>query len=136
MPLGISLRDVLHCGEVKRVLKYYLPVAIMALLATGVAAGMLLLSWLLGPKLMTKKKAFPYECGMPLLDEARKRQSISFYLVAALFILFDVEVAFLFPWALVFRDLGIGGFAEMLVFLGLLLAGFVYVWRRGALEWQ
>ena len=117
-------------------LKHYLPVAIMALLATGVAAGMLIFSWLLGPKRMTAEKAYPYECGMALLDEARKRQSVRFYLVAALFILFDIEVAFLFPWALVFRDLGLGGFVEMLVFLGVLLAGFVYIWKRGALEWQ
>ncbi|UCF80301.1 MAG: NADH-quinone oxidoreductase subunit A [Acidobacteriota bacterium] len=117
-------------------LKHYLPVAIVAVIATGAAAGMLILSWFLGPKRMTAEKAFPYESGMPLLDEQRKRHSVRFYLVAALFILFDIEVAFLFPWSLVFRDLGVGGFVEMLVFIGLLLAGFVYVWRRGALEWQ
>lgn len=117
-------------------LESYIPIGVMALLATAGGGFLLFLSWLLGPKRMTAEKAQPYECGMPLLDESYKRLSVRFYLVAAIFILFDIEAAFIFPWALVFRDLGMAGFIEMLVFLGLLASGFAYLWKRGAFDWQ
>ena len=80
-------------------------------------------------------KSAPYECGMPAVGDARERQSVKFYLVAMIFLLFDIEVAFLYPWAMALRDLGWNGFVQVLLFMALLLAGYVYVWRKGALDW-
>jgi NADH-quinone oxidoreductase subunit A len=99
----------------------------------GVAAGVA--SNLFGPRHPTPEKLAPYECGMPPVGDARERQSVKFYLVAMIFLLFDIEVAFLYPWAMALRDLGWPGFVQVVVFLGLLLAGYVYVWRKGALDW-
>ena len=95
----------------------------------------LLMSALVGPKRPQAAKASPFECGMPPVGDARLRFSVKFYLIAMLFILFDVEIAFLFPWAVVFRSLGWFGFVEMLLFIGIMLAGFVYIWKKGALDW-
>ena len=82
-------------------------------------------------------KAYPYECGMRLLDTPRKKFSVRFYLVAALFIIFDLEIAFIYPWAVGFRDMmGWAMFVEMMVFMGILLVGFIYIWRRGVLDWK
>ena len=81
------------------------------------------------------EKLAPYECGMPAVGDARERQSVKFYMVAMIFLLFDIEVAFLYPWAMALRDLGWNGFAQVLLFMGLLLAGYIYVWRKGALDW-
>ena len=78
----------------------------------------------------------PYECGIPPVESARKRISVRFYVVAMLFILFDIEAAFLYPWAVLFRRLGLFGFAEMLTFLGVLVVGYIYCWRRGGLQWE
>jgi NADH-quinone oxidoreductase subunit A len=114
----------------------FAPVALMFLLAALAGAAMLFASRLLGPKRMTRGKAYPYECGMPLLDGVRRRFGVHFYLVAALFILFDIEVAFLLPWALVLRDMGRPAMAVMLVFLGILFAGSAYLWKKGAFDWS
>ena len=81
------------------------------------------------------EKAAPYECGMPAVGDARERQSVKFYLVAMIFLLFDIEVAFLYPWAMALRDLGWPGFVQVVLFMALLLAGYVYVWRKGVLDW-
>ena len=81
-------------------------------------------------------KASPYECGMPLLAEAHQRFSVKFYVVALLFVLFDLEAVFLFPWAVIYRKLGLYGLVEMMVFIGLLVVGFVYAWKRGGLDWD
>jgi NADH-quinone oxidoreductase subunit A len=81
-------------------------------------------------------KAEPYESGMVGLGDTRERFSVRFYLVALLFIIFDIETIFLIPWGVLFRDLGLFGFVEMLVFIGVLLVGFIYVWKKGALEWE
>jgi NADH-quinone oxidoreductase subunit A len=89
----------------------------------------------LGPKKPTPEKEAPYECGMPPVGDARERQSVKFYLVAMIFLLFDIEVAFLYPWAMALRDLGWTGFVQVVLFMMLLLAGYVYVWRKGALDW-
>ena len=93
------------------------------------------LSNLVGPHKPTPEKSAPYECGMPAVGDARERQSVKFYLVAMIFLLFDIEVAFLYPWAMALRDLGWPGFLQVVLFMALLLAGYVYVWRKGALDW-
>ena len=104
------------------------------------AGGMLGFSYLLGPRRRKPGKLDPYECGMPLLDSARKTISVKFYLVAILFVLFDVEAVFLIPWAVTYAELypviGFVLLGEMLVFLAVLVLGLLYVWRRGGLEWE
>ncbi len=114
----------------------FLPIGVVLLLGILVAAGLLLVSNLLGQKKPSPAKNAVYECGVPLLEGARKRYPVKFFLIAMLFILFDIEVAFLFPWAVVFRKLGLFGFVEMAVFVAILLVGFVYIWRKGGLEWE
>ena len=84
----------------------------------------------------TVEKMAPYECGMPAVGDARERQSVKFYLVAMIFLLFDIEVAFLYPWAIAFRQLGIVAYWQIVTFFGLLLTGYVYVWRKGAFDWS
>src|ERR1043165_7120096 len=113
----------------------WLGVLIMLALGVGFAAVMIGLSVLLGPRNPTPEKLAPYECGMPPVGDARARQSVKFYLVAMLFLLFDLEVAFLYPWAMALRDLGWNGFIQVLLFMALLVAGYIYVWRKGALDW-
>ena len=93
------------------------------------------LSVLLGPRNPTPEKLAPYECGMPAVGDARERQSVKFYLVAMIFLLFDIEVAFLYPWAVSLRDLGWSGFVQIVTFSLILLVGYVYVWRKGVLDW-
>lgn len=110
-------------------------ILLMIALGAGVALAAVGLSSLLGPRKPTPEKSAPYECGMPAVGDARERQSVKFYLVAMIFLLFDIEVAFLYPWAMALRDLGWGGFAQLVIFMLLLLAGYVYVWRKGALDW-
>jgi len=110
-------------------------ILLMVLLGAGFALVAVLLSSVLGPSKPSAEKSAPYECGMPPVGDARERQSIKFYLVAMIFLLFDIEVAFLYPWAMALRDLGWPGFAQVLLFVALLLAGYVYVWRKGALDW-
>lgn len=112
------------------------PVLIFFILVSGFAAVSLFGSWLLGMKNPTPQKLVPYECGMQPVGTARDRFSVKFYLIAMLFLLFDIEAVFLFPWAVVFRELKLFGFFEMLVFIGALLAGYIYVWKKGALEWE
>ncbi len=113
----------------------YLPILILALLAAGFAIVTLLLSSALGPRRPSRDKLSPYECGIDPIGSARERFSVKFYLVAMLFILFDIEIVFLYPWAVTLRSLKLFGFLEMLVFLGILLIGLLYVWKRGGLEW-
>jgi len=113
----------------------WLSILIMIVLGAGFALISVLLSSVLGPSNPTPEKLAPYECGMPAVGDARERQSIKFYLVAMIFLLFDIEVAFLYPWAMALRDLGWNGFVQVLLFMTLLLAGYIYVWRKGALDW-
>ena len=113
----------------------WIPVLIMIALGTGFGFVSVFLSKLLGPKKPTPEKLAPYECGMPAVGDARERQSVKFYLVAMIFLLFDIEVAFLYPWAVSLRDLGWAGFVQIVTFFVILLFGFVYVWRKGVLDW-
>jgi NADH-quinone oxidoreductase subunit A len=113
----------------------WLSILIMIVLGAGFALISVALSSVLGPSRPTAEKSAPYECGMPPVGDARERQSVKFYLVAMIFLLFDIEVAFLYPWAMALRDLGWNGFLQVLLFMALLLAGYVYVWRKGALDW-
>jgi NADH-quinone oxidoreductase subunit A len=110
-------------------------ILVMIALGAGFALFSVVLSGLLGPRHPTPEKSAPYECGMPAVGDARERQSVKFYLVAMIFLLFDIEVAFLYPWAMALRDLGWNGFIQVVIFVSLLLAGYVYVWRKGALDW-
>ena len=113
----------------------YLPILILMLFAIAVAGGMLLLSAVLGPRLRTRRKLDTYESGMPLLDLSHKRMSIQFFLIAMVFILFDVEIAFIYPFALVFKEAGWPLFVEMLSFLVVLAVGYAYIWKKGAFDW-
>jgi NADH-quinone oxidoreductase subunit A len=114
----------------------FLPILIMIGLGAGFAAGSVALSLALGPKKPTPEKLAPYECGMPPVGDARERQSVKFYLVAMIFLLFDIEAAFLFPWATALKSLGMMGFVQVVTFFGLLATGYVYVWRKGAFDWS
>jgi NADH-quinone oxidoreductase subunit A len=113
----------------------WLSIFIMIGLGAAFALVSVLLSSLVGPRKPTPEKSAPYECGMPAVGDARERQSVKFYLVAMIFLLFDIEVAFLYPWAMALRDLGWPGFVQVVLFITLLLAGYVYVWRKGVLDW-
>ena len=114
----------------------YLPVLIHFLVVVVVAAAILGLSSWVCVKRPSRVKLSPYECGIPPVGDARDRFSVSFYLVAMLFILFDVEVVFLYPWAIIFKSLKWFGFFEMLLYMAILLAGYVYLWKKGALDWK
>jgi NADH-quinone oxidoreductase subunit A len=118
----------------------YLPLLIHFLLAGALAVAIVILSWLIGYRRPTRAKLSPYECGMTPVGDARARFSVKFYMVAMLFILFDVEAVFLYPWAVILRDLakmgqGWFGLTEMLVYIGIVLVGFFYVWKKGVLDW-
>ena len=113
----------------------WLPILIMIGFGVGFGAVNVGLGKLLGPKRPSAEKLAPYECGMPPVGDARERQSVKFYLVAMIFLLFDIEVAFLYPWAMALRDLGWTGFVQVVLFILLLLAGYAYVWRKGVLDW-
>ncbi len=111
-------------------------ILIMIGLGVGFAGGSVLLSQFLGPRKPTPEKSAPYECGMPAVGDARERQSVKFYLVAMVFLLFDIEVAFLYPWAIAARELGMVGFWQVVTFFALLSTGYIYVWRKGAFDWS
>ena len=113
----------------------WVSILIMTALGAGFALISVLLSSLLGPRKPSPEKAAPYECGMPPVGDARERQSVKFYLVAMIFLLFDIEVAFLYPWAMALRDLQWAGYGQVILFMALLLAGYIYVWRKGVLDW-
>ncbi len=110
-------------------------IGIMLVVATGFGVVSVILSQFLGPSNPTPEKEAPYECGVPPVGDARERQSVKFYLVAMIFLLFDIEVAFLYPWAMALRDLGWFGLAQITVFLLILLVGYIYIWRKGILDW-
>ena len=113
----------------------YFPVLAQGLLAVVLAATLVLISYALGKKVRNRIKDTPYESGIVPTGDARSRFSVKFYLVAMLFILFDIEAIFLYPWAVVYRELKMFGFVEMLIFVILILSGFFYIWKKGALEW-
>ncbi len=116
----------------------YFPVVVQAVLAMAMAAGLLAVSRLLGKRVRDRIKDTPYESGITPIGDARERFSVKFYLVGMLFILFDIEAIFLYPWVVIFREPGMAklAFVEMLVFVILILSGFFYIWRKGALDWS
>ena len=114
----------------------YVAIAVMVALATIIALIAIGLGTLFGPKKESEAKAMPYESGMNPYGEGTRRMPIRFYLIAVLFILFDIEVVFFLPWAIVFRQLGVFGFIEMIIFIDNLLVGYVYAWKKGALDWE
>jgi len=113
----------------------FVPILILLVLAAGMAGTILIANALLGPKLRTRRKLEIYESGVPLVDSGHKRMSIQFFVIAMIFILFDVEIAFVYPWAVVFRSAGWPLFVEMLVFLAVLAVGYAYIWKKGAFDW-
>jgi NADH-quinone oxidoreductase subunit A len=114
----------------------YLPLLIQMLVAIGLAAGMVALSFLLGKHKYSKSKMSPYECGMEPIGDTSERFSVKFYLVAMMFILFDVEAVFLYPWAVILKELKMFGFFEMLVYIGIVLVGLIYIWKKGVIDWS
>ena len=114
----------------------YLPIVIFLGIAAVIGTAFILAAAVLAPKAPAAEKLSSYECGFNAFDDARMKFDVRFYLVSILFIIFDLEVAFLFPWAVAFKDVGAFGFWSMMVFLGVLTIGFVYEWRKGALEWD
>ena len=114
----------------------YLPLILLVLVVITLAVTIITLSSFVGRKKVYSEKLAPYECGVPIQDSARKNFSVKFYLIAILFILFDVEIIYMYPWAVVFKELHLFGAAVMGVFFIFLLIGFVYEWKRGALEWD
>jgi len=114
----------------------YVAIAVMVALATIIALIAIGLGTLFGPRKPSEAKSMPYESGMNPYGEGTRRMPIRFYLIAVLFILFDIEVVFFLPWAIVFRQLGVFGLIEMIIFIVILLVGYVYAWKKGALEWE
>ena len=117
-------------------LENYLPVLVFILVGIVFGVGPLVAGFVIGPRRPYDEKISPYECGFEPLGDARAPFDVRYYLVAILFILFDLEIAFLFPWAVVLDQIGLAGFVAMMLFLGILVVGFVYEWKKGALEWE
>ncbi len=117
-------------------LRAYLPVLILVMVVVGFAVFAVVASHLLGQHKPTRVKMAPYECGIASPGYGKTRIPLRYYTVAMLFLLFDLEVVFLYPWAVTFKKLGVFGLVEMLIFIGILLVGYIYVWKKGALEWD
>ncbi len=117
-------------------LREYLPILVFFAIAIGLAGAMVAASYIVARQRPDSEKISTYECGFEAFDDARSKFDVRFYLVAILFIIFDLEVAFLFPWAVSLGEIGVFGFWSMVVFLGILTIGFIYEWRKGALEWE
>lgn len=114
----------------------YAPLLLMFLLACGLAGALVAVSTLVGRHKRTREKDQPYECGIRPTGDAREPFSVHFYMVALVFILFDIEAIFLYPWALIYRDLSLFGFVEMVLYIVILLAGYIFLWKKGALDWK
>ncbi len=114
----------------------YLPTLLFLIVATGIGIALIIVGNVLGPKRPSADKLAPYECGFSAFEDARMRFDVRYYLVAIQFIIFDLEIIFIVPWTLVFRELGPRGMVTMGLFVGMLVLGFIYVWKKGALEWE
>lgn len=116
----------------------YLPVLLLIIVAVGLAGLIVLISVLFGPRRRANlpKKLVPYESGMRAIGQGQRRFPVRYYLIAVIFILFDIEVIFFYPWAVAFRQLGLFALIEMLIFVGILLAGYIWIWKKGALDWE
>jgi len=117
-------------------LENYLPVLVFVTIGMIAGGVMVALGFVLGTRRPDSEKLSPYECGFEAFEDARMKFDVRYYLVAILFIIFDLEIAFLFPWAVVLKEIGIVGYAAMAIFLGILVIGFIYEWKKGALEWE
>jgi NADH-quinone oxidoreductase subunit A len=117
-------------------LEQYFPILLFIVIGTGIGLVLLTLGTLVAPDRPDAEKLSPYECGFEAFEDARMKFDVRYYLVAILFILFDLEIAFLFPWAVVLPEIGLFGFWSMMIFLGILIIGFIYEWKKGALEWE
>jgi NADH-quinone oxidoreductase subunit A len=117
-------------------LQLYFPVLLFILVGIGLGLIMLALGSLVSPSRPDPEKLSPYECGFEAFEDARMKFDVRYYLIAILFILFDLEIAFLFPWAVVLPEIGVFGFWSMMIFLAILIVGFIYEWKKGALEWE
>lgn len=117
-------------------LENYLPILIFIIVGVLVGVLPVLIGFFLGPSHPDSEKLSPYECGFEAFEDSRMKFDVRYYLVAILFIIFDLEIAFLFPWAVVLDEIGVFGFVAMAVFLGILVIGFIYEWKKGALEWE
>ena len=117
-------------------LEQYFPILLFIVIGLGIGLLLLTVGSLVAPDLPDAEKLSPYECGFEAFEDARMKFDVRYYLVAILFILFDLEIAFLFPWAVVLPDIGLFGFWSMMIFLGILIIGFIYEWKKGALEWE
>jgi NADH-quinone oxidoreductase subunit A len=117
-------------------LENYFPILLFILVGLAVGVLPMVIGWIVAPSRPDSEKNSPYECGFEPFEDARMKFDVRYYLVAILFILFDLEIAFLFPWAVVLKEIGMFGFVAMVVFLGILIVGFVYEWMKGALEWE
>lgn len=117
-------------------LENYFPVLLFVLVGLAFGCVPIVLGWVLGPQRPNAEKLSPFECGFEAFEDARMKFDVRYYLVAILFIIFDLEIAFLFPWAVVFRDLGAPAIAAAGIFLAILTVGFIYEWKKGALEWE
>lgn len=117
-------------------LTQYYPILVFLIVAAVLAMAVLAIGFALGPRHPDAEKLSPYECGFEAFEDARMKFDVRYYLIAILFIIFDLEIAFLFPWAVVLREIGLFGFLAMLIFLAILVVGFAYEWKKGALEWE
>ncbi|MDH5446897.1 MAG: NADH-quinone oxidoreductase subunit A [Gammaproteobacteria bacterium] len=117
-------------------LENYLPVLVFMVVGVAIGGIMIILGFILSPNRPDSEKLSPYECGFEAFEDARMKFDVRYYLVAILFIIFDLEIAFLFPWAIVLGDIGMFGYWAMAIFLGILVIGFIYEWKKGALEWE
>lgn len=117
-------------------LENYFPILLFIVVGLAVGVGPVVLGWLIAPNRPDSEKLSPYECGFEAFEDARMKFDVRYYLIAILFILFDLEIAFLFPWAVALKEIGMFGFVAMLVFLAVLVVGFIYEWMKGALEWE
>ncbi|WP_297527848.1 NADH-quinone oxidoreductase subunit A [Thiohalobacter sp.] len=117
-------------------LENYLPILIFIVIGAAIGLVAIAAGFLIGPHRPDPEKLSPYECGFEAFEDSRMKFDVRYYLVAILFIIFDLEIAFLFPWAVVLEEIGMFGFLAMVVFLGILVIGFIYEWKKGALEWE
>ncbi len=117
-------------------LQEYLPIILFILVGTAIGIAPQVIGFIMGPNRPDAAKNSPYECGFEAFEDARMKFDVRYYLIAILFILFDLEIAFLFPWAVALKEIGLIGFIDMMIFLALLVAGFAYMWIKGAIDWE
>ena len=131
-----ALCAVLAAEVVGAVLAQYWPILLFMAVAAGLGMALLIIGLVVAPRRPAAQKLSPYECGFEAFEDARMKFDVRYYLIAILFIIFDLEIAFLFPWAVVFDRIGLVALIEMILFIALLVVGFIYIWKKGALEWE